>query len=163
MTVTEPPIYLTASERQALDLRVEAIVTRAVAMIRRGRALALGDRRRAATLLMARREALCRLLQRYQRLKHDCIFDPVVQRGTASSKMVARNLKTECIQMGETFGAYHARWQYYDASDPSEWPRYRDDMLESTDALLAHLAAERQAVFRLLMISSFYDQEERAA
>lgn len=153
MTDPESALFTSAAARRALHREADAFVDRATAMIHRARMLVVADRLDAAPLLAGRRAALSRHLHLYQQFKHCRVFDPVVAHGTASSRVVARTLKAECVQMGGIFGAYHARWSRMEAG---EWPRYRRDMIETVDLLLIHLEAERGAIRQLLMISDFY-------
>ena len=122
-------------------------------MIRRARALVADDRKHVIDLLNARRQLLGEHLHRYQQFKHGRIFDPVVQHGPPSSKVVARTMKLDCMEMGAAFGDYCTRWlQLREA----EWPMYRHDMLDTMDTLVGHLEAELRAMRQLLMISDFY-------
>ena len=156
--IADPSLFSSPLGRQALKLETEAFVGRAIAMIRRARAVVVKDRVEAAGLLASRRVALCQHLQRYQQFKHGCIFDPVVRYGTASSQVVARTLKAECVQMGEVFGNYHARWARMEAA---EWPLYRRDMIETVDILVGHLDKEHRAIGQLLTIAEFYGGSPR--
>ena len=139
--------------RAALHREGEAYVARACTMMRRARALVVGDRVANVDLLAQQRERLAVDLARYQRFKHQRIFDPVVAHGSASSKIVARTMKFDCFQLGETFTAYHARWRHLRAS---EWSVYRRDMIDTVDLLHTSLAAEARAIRQLLLISHFY-------
>ena len=123
-------------------------------MIGRARALVLGDRVRAISLLTKRRIALGACLQAYQRFKHGSIFDPVVRHGSASSQIVARTMKTDCLELGAVFGAHHAQWL---ALHPADWRAYRADTLSVSDMLIVRMEAELRAIRQLLMIADFYD------
>lgn len=122
-------------------------------MMGRARALVMADRVDAIRLLTARRNALDAHFQRYQRLKHASIFDPIVEYAPTSSKIVARTMKIDCMELGEVFGAYHNRWLNV---QPSEWRMYRADMLATVDMLTTNLDAELRAIRQLIMISQFY-------
>jgi len=142
-----------AAARDALGREAETQVARAAIMMRRARMLVAADRQECLALLAARQLALAVHLQRYQRFKHGRIFDPVVQHGSPAAVIVARIMKVDCMQMGEVFGAYHARWLRLCAA---EWPGYRRDMIATVDMLLMHLDAELRAIRQLLLISDLY-------
>lgn len=142
-----------AAAREALHREGEGYVIRAFSMLRRARALVTDDRVGNVALLGQQRERLAVHLGRYQRFKHSQIFDPVVEHGPASSKIVARTMKFDCFQLGETFTAYHARWRHLRAP---EWSTYRADMIATTDLLRTSMEAELRAIQQLLMISHLY-------
>lgn len=148
-----PPLFGSASARDALRIKAEASVARANEMMSRARALVLDDRVHAIDLLTTKRIRLCEHFQRYQRFKHAQIFDPVVEYAPASSKVVARSMKIDCMELGETFAAYHNRWLGLKAHD---WAAYRQDMLHTTEMMQANIAAEIRAIRQLLMISDLY-------
>jgi hypothetical protein len=139
--------------RDALQHQGEAYVARAITMIRRARALVEDDRVGNVALLAQQSDRLAAHLGRYQRFKHGQIFDPVVDHGPASSKIVARTMKFDCFQLGETFAAHHARWRHLRAP---EWAIYRADMIATTELLRTSMEAELRAIRQLLMISHFY-------
>lgn len=148
-----PPLFGSASARDTLRVKAEASVARASEMMNRARALVLDDRVHAIDLLTAKRIRLCEHFQRYQRFKHAQIFDPVVEYAPASSKVVARSMKIDCMALGERFAAYHNRWLGLKAHD---WAAYRQDMLHTTEMMQANIAAEIRAIRQLLMISDLY-------
>lgn len=151
---SEPPLLFgSASARDALRVEAEASVAQASRMMNRARALVLGGRVHAIELLTAKRVRLCEHFQRYQRFKHGKIFDPVVEFAPASSKVVARSMKIDCMALGERFGAYHNRWLGLKADD---WPAYRQDMLYTTEMMQLNIDEEIRAIRQLLMISSLY-------
>lgn len=153
MTDVDPSLFDSPAARRALQVEAEAYVERAMAMVNRARSIVDGDRLEAANLLAGRRAALADHLQRYQRFKHRQIFDPVIQRGTSANQIVARSMKVECVQMGELFSGYHARWLRL---EPMEWRRYRKDMQDTSALLAAHLDAELAAIRKLLQLADFY-------
>src|SRR5690606_13429047 len=57
----------------------------------------------------ARRD-FTRSLTGYQIFKHQRIFDPLARHGSPADSAIARQLKFECVAMGETFRPYLARW-----------------------------------------------------
>lgn len=148
-----PPLFGCAPARDALRIEAEASVAQASEMMNRARALVLGDRVHSIDLLTAKRIRLCEHFQRYQRFKHVQIFDPVVEYAPASSKVVARSMKIDCMALGERFAAYHNRWLGLKAHD---WAAYRQDMLHTTEMMQANIAAEIRAIRQLLMISDLY-------
>lgn len=148
-----PPLLLASAEaRRELTLQAETYVARAFVSLNRARALVKAERLDCIELLTARRVALAAQLQKYQRFKHNNIFDPVMMLGLSSSKVVARTMKVDCLALGEDFAAYHTRWLRLHAS---EWQRYREDMLSMVYNLSAHLDAELRAMRQLIMISDF--------
>ena len=151
--VAHAPSFEAAGARAVLNLQAEAYVARALTLLNRTRALVRADRVRAFGLLTARRVALASHLQRYQRFKHGQIFDPVVQHGRASSRVVAHTMKLDCMELGEVFSAYHNRWL---GCRPSDWDAYARDTLSTVDMLTTNLNAELRAMRQLLMISDLY-------
>jgi len=155
MSLPAADSFSTLNQREALRLEASAYVARARTMMARARALVEADRVDAIALLTLRRAGLACHFQRYQRFKHGRIFDPVVARGLSSSALVARSMKVDCLQLGEVFGGYHARWR---ALRPTSWDAYRRDMLATTTMLGEHLDAELRAIGQLLAIAAFYDR-----
>jgi len=149
-----PSLFGAEAARDALCRRADGYVARATVMMRRARLLVLDDRAERIDLLTARRVALCEHFGRYQQFKHGSIFDPVVRHGRASSRIVARTMKLDCMALGERFGGYHARWLGMRRAD---WPHYRKDMLATVDMLSVHLRDELRAMRQLLTIADFYD------
>jgi hypothetical protein len=147
------PLFGTSATREALGQQAEAYVSRALVMLGRARAVVRDDRVDAIDLLTARRGALGRHFQGYQKFKHGSIFDPVVRDGTASSKVVARTMKVDCVLLGELFCTYHMRWLRL---CPAEWSVYRRDMEATAATLEQHLTAELRAMRQLLLISNLY-------
>lgn len=142
-----------AAARDALHGESRFYVARALCMLRRAHALVAADRVDTIALLGQQSDRLAVHLGRYQRFKHGRIFDPVVEHGPASSRIVARTMKFDCFQLGETFTAYHARWRHLRAP---EWSSYRADMIATTDLLRTSLEAELRAIHQLLLISTLY-------
>lgn len=142
-----------AASAAVLSGEAELFVKRALSMMGRARLLVEADREDATIALNQARARLGQHFLRYQAFKHSQIFDPIVTFGPASSKVVARSMKVDCMQLGETFGSYRDRWFRF---RPNEWPSYRRDMLETTDLLKVHLEAELRAMQQLLMISKLY-------
>jgi len=153
MLSPSPAMFDLPETRDALRIEAERYVGRATLMIDRARALVLSERVQAIDLLTAQRGALGDHFGRYQRFKHSAIFDPVVEHGPTSSKLVARTMKVDCMALGERFAAYQARCLGLGASD---WTYYRRDMLATTEALTVNLRAELRAIRQLLTISGFY-------
>ena len=151
--VAPAPSFESPDRQTALANEADAYVERALTMLRRARALVAADRSSSLELLTARRSALGGLFQRYQKFKHGQIFDPVVRHGRASSRVIAQTMKLDCMELGETFSAYHNRWLGCRAKD---WDRYARDMLATTEMLMTNLAAELRAMRQLLMISDLY-------
>ncbi|RYF09861.1 MAG: hypothetical protein EOO77_22815 [Oxalobacteraceae bacterium] len=149
----KPPLFGSASARAALGMEAEAYVARASEMMDRARAIVHSDRVRAIDLLQAKRVRLCEHFTRYQRFKHTQIFNPIIVHAPASSKVVARTMKIDCMELGETFAAYHNRWL---GMRPKEWPAYRRDMLSTTEMMQTSINAEIRAIRQLLMISDLY-------
>jgi hypothetical protein len=147
------PLLHTQIARRALRAEAEAHVRRISTTLRRSRTLAAAGRSGTTDLLAARRGVACDLLHHYQRFKHGRIFDPVVAHGPASSKVVARSMKSDCVTLGLSFAAFHARW---DGVRAAEWPAYREDLLVNVDGMLAALASELRAIDQLLAIAELY-------
>lgn len=150
---SQPPLFGSASARNALCIKAEGYVVRANEMMNRARVLVQGDRVGAVSVLTANRVRLCEHFQGYQRFKHTQIFDPVVSYGRPSSKIVAHSMKVDCLTLGETFAAYHNRWLGLTAG---EWVVYRRDMLSTTETMASNLRAEMRAIKQLLMIADLY-------
>lgn len=142
-----------AAGRHALQVEADSYAVRILRMVNRARAVAHDNRCETLDLLSARRRALCDLLTAYQKFKHTRVFDPVVRLGSGSSKVIARTLKIECMQMGATFSAYNSRWL---RTRQSEWQAYRPDMLSVTEQLIEHIVSERRAIKQLLDIADLY-------
>ncbi|GAA4221623.1 hypothetical protein GCM10022253_28100 [Sphingomonas endophytica] len=151
----EPSLFGSTDQRTALRAQAEAYVLRANLMMRRARILVTQDRVDACALLTDRRNALGQHFQRYQRLKHGSIFDPIVAYAPTSSKIVARGMKIDCMELGQEFVAYQTRWLRV---PPSEWRWYKADMLATADKLSLHLDAELRAIRQLLMVAEFYQR-----
>lgn len=137
----------------ALLDEADAYVVRARTMLRRAHVLIMADRVGSNALMARHRDRLTAHLRRYQRFKHERIFDPVLRHGLASSRIVARRMKLDCYQLGETITAYHARWRYLSAA---EWPAHRADMLLIAGIIERSMQAELRAIRQLLMISTHY-------
>lgn len=150
-----PALFGPSGQREALRVQAESYVRRASVMMRRARALVAADRVDALNLLTARRTALGAHFQRYQRLKHGSIFDPIVAHAPTSSKIIARTMKLDCMELGDEFSKYHTRWL---RASPSDWRFYKADMLATVEKLATNLDAELRAINQLLMVSTFYDR-----
>jgi hypothetical protein len=148
-----PILFGSSGQRKALRVQAESYVLRASLMMRRARTLVTNDRVGACALLTDRRTALGQHFQRYQRLKHGSIFDPIVAYAPTSSKIVARGMKIDCMELGQEFAAYQTRWLRV---PPSDWRWYKADMLATVDKLSLHLDAELRAIRQLLMVAEFY-------
>ena len=140
----------------SLDREAALYVARARMMVARARTLVLADRQDAIDLLANRRRNLGEHFTRYQVFKHANIFDPIVEHGPASSKVVARSMKMDCLELGETYRAYLDRWL---GLTPREWASYRRDMLAVAEVLATHLDVELCSMRQLLMISRFYRRD----
>lgn len=151
--VEVPALFGSSAQREALRFEAEGYVRRASLMMGRARALVTDDRVDAIALLTERRTALATHFQRYQRLKHGGVFDPIVEYAPTSSKIIARTMKIDCMELGEEFAAYHTRWLRV---PPSEWRLYKADMLATVDKLEQRLEAELRAIRQLLMVAEFY-------
>jgi len=141
------------SSAPSLSQEAEYFVRRALSMMSRASILVKADRQDAIALLCASRTRLAKHFKRYQIFKHGRIFNPVIASGSASSKVVARGMKVDCMQLGEMFGAYHTRWQGLRSED---WLSYRHDMLATVEVLRVHIESELRAMHQLLMISELY-------
>lgn len=152
--LSEAPILFGSSDqRRALRLQAEGYVLRASLMMRRAQMLVANDRVDAVDLLTDRRTALGLHFQRYQQLKHGSIFDPIVTYAPTSSKIVARGMKIDCMELGQEFVEYQARWLRV---PQLEWRWYKADMLATVSKLSFHLDAELRAIRQLLMVAEFY-------
>jgi len=150
----KPPIFGPASARAALGMEAETYVARAGEMMNRARAIVKDNRVQAIGLLEAKRFRLCNHFSRYQIFKHTQIFNPVIEHAPASSRVVARAMKVDCIELGETFSRYTNRWLGLKFKD---WTDYRQDMILTTEMMQENINAEIRAIRQLLMISSLYD------
>lgn len=137
----------------ALLCEADGYVARARTMLRRAHVLVMADRVDSIPLMTRHRDRLTAHLRRYQRFKHERIFDPVLRHGPASSRIVARQMKVDCYELGETITAYHARWRHLGVG---EWPTYRADMLQTAGVIERGMAAELRAIRQLLMIAHHY-------
>jgi hypothetical protein len=146
-------LFGSASARAALSLEAENFAIRAKLMMQRARMIVQDDRVDAIALLKARRISFCDHLNRYQRFKHSQIFDPIVVHAPASSRIVARSMKVDCIALGDTFSAYHNRWLGLTKGD---WASYKRDMFVTTEMMMTNVDAELRAIRQLLMISNIY-------
>ena len=153
VTVGKPPLFGPASARAALGMEAETYVARAGEMMNRARAIVQDNRAQAIGLLEAKRFRLCNHFSRYQIFKHTQIFNPVIEHAPSSSKVVARAMKVDCIELGETFSRYTNRWIGLESKD---WTDYRQDMLLTTEMMQKNINAEIRAIRQLLMISSLY-------
>ena len=153
VTVGKPPLFGPASARAALGMEAETYVARAGEMMNRARAIVRDNRVQAIGLLEAKRFQLCNHFSHYQVFKHTQILNPVIEHAPASSKVVARAMKIDCIELGETFSLYSNRWI---GLESDEWTDYRQDMLLTTGMMQENINAEIRAIRQLLMISSLY-------
>jgi hypothetical protein len=149
----KPPLFGPASARAALGMEAETYVARAGEMMNRARAIVRDNRVQAIGLLEVKRFQLCDHFSRYQIFKHAQIFNPVIEHAPASSKVVARAMKIDCIELGDTFSLYNNRWH---GLESNEWADYRRDMLLTTEMMQENINAEIRAIRQLLMISSLY-------
>lgn len=149
----KPPLFGPVSARAALGMEAETYVARAGEMMNRARAIVKDNRVQAIGLLETKRFQLCNHFSRYQTFKHTQIFNPVIQRAPASSKVVARAMKIDCIELGETFSRYSDRWI---GLESNEWMDYKQDMLLTTEMMQENINVEIRAIRQLLMISSLY-------
>lgn len=148
-----PLLFGSLASIRKLEAEAENFVARALVMMIRARHLVEADRMGAIALLNACRKRLGEHFKRYQIFKHGQIFDPVVSFGPASSKIVARGMKIDCMQLGETFSAYTDRWRKL---SPRDWPTYRRDMIELVEMITANLQDELRAMRQLLMIAKLH-------
>jgi hypothetical protein len=149
----KPPVFGPASARAALGMEAETYVARAGEMMDRARAIVKDNRVQTIGLLEAKRFRLCNHFSRYQIFKHTQMFNPVIEHAPASSKVVARAMKIDCIELGEIFSRYNNRWLGLESND---WTIYRQDMLLTTEMMQESINAEIRAIRHLLIISSLY-------
>jgi len=149
----KPPLFGPASARAALGMEAETYVARAGEMMNRARAIVRDNRVQAIGLFEVKRFRLCNHFSRYRIFKHIQIFNLVIQHAPASSKVVAKAMKIDCIELGDTFSRYTNRWIGLKSND---WTDYRQDMLLTTEMMQASINAEIRAIRQLLMISSLY-------
>lgn len=154
-----PPQSLSAfgpgAQPATLHLEAERYTARAILMINRARALVAGDRVAALDVLSARRTALTAHFTRYQRFKHCCIFDPAIEHGGASRKIIALTMKLDCIAMGERFGAYKTRCL---GVTRAGWACYREDMLATTEQLIVELNAQLDGIQHIVLLADHDDR-----
>lgn len=146
----EPPQSPTMA---SLDQQAVSYVARAQMMVDRARKLVIADRVDTIDLLANRRQCLGEHFKLYQVFKHTNIFNPIVEFGAGSSKIVARSMKMDCLELGETYRAYVDRWLRL---KPQEWRSYQRDMLAIAEVISTHLATELTSMKQLLTISQFY-------
>ena len=85
-------------------------------------------------------------MQAFQIFKHDNIFDPIIARGR-SDKIVAMELKTDCVMLGAQYDAFRQKWARTDAS--ANWPEYRLSAISMMTAIRKSFA-EQDAIIRTL-------------
>jgi hypothetical protein len=130
-----------------LKAKAADFVARALMLLVASRTLVEQDRLDAICVLKMNRLKALSLLGEYQAFKHLELFDPAM--ACARRSIAARQLKVECILMGDLYGAFCARWDHADPA--SEWPAYRADMLATTEKLIVHIEAEQSAIAELLV------------
>ncbi len=148
-----PPLFDNIGSIDALRLEAEGYVARAFTMMSRARNVVQSDHSAMISVLNGRRLQLGAHFGRYQAFKHGQIFDPVIEFGSASSRVVARAMKVDCMALGEEFGAYQSRWLGLGQND---WTSYRRDMLATVETLTSHLEAELRAMRQLILISRMH-------
>ena len=122
-----------------LQDRILAIVDRAEAILRSGT-------RDVAALGQTRWE-VARTLREYQLFKHSRIFDPI-ERAQDYRALRARQMKAECIRVGEEFRQYVLTWSVVSILD--HWATYHPAALDAVARIRAHLASERAGIAELL-------------
>jgi hypothetical protein len=91
---------------------------------------------------------LTRLVTGYQMFKHQRIFDPLSQHGRPEDARVARQMKIDCIAMGEAFRVYLARWTA--SGIEGREAEYRRDATGMMAMLHRHIQRERGGIEALL-------------
>lgn len=109
----------------------------------------LGER--DAVALARTRWELARAVMAYQGFKHREIFDPVARGPDAERARVARRLKAACVEAGETFRAYVAKWSSADVI--GRWDEYHPAAHALIADLRAHMAREKDEAEALLRAS----------
>lgn len=98
--------------------------------------------------IAAARWALTRLLTGYQMFKHQRVFDPLSRHGTPEDAHAARQMKIDCVAMGETFRAHLARWT--SSGIEGHEMEYRRDATGMMALLERHILRERRGIEALL-------------
>ena len=94
--------------------------------------------RPSEAFLATRRSAMGRLLVSYQQFVHREVFDPIIASGNAATAAWARTLKSDCIDLTESFRAYQRLWM---AKDPAEfWDEYHRAAEHMVERLERHIA-----------------------
>jgi hypothetical protein len=121
--------------------RIEALLVRGEAVLR------ATDDRDVSQLGQTRWE-MARLLREYQLYKHTRIFDHFERVG-GSQAALARQMRAECIRVGEEFRAYILKWSVTSILD--NWAEYQPAALDAIARIRAQLVREQVGVERLLM------------
>ncbi|RYD91935.1 MAG: hypothetical protein EOP61_26600 [Sphingomonadales bacterium] len=98
--------------------------------------------------IAAGRWMLTRLLTGYQMFKHQRVFDPLARNGTSDDAHAARQMKIQCVAMGETFRAYLARWTASGIEGREH--EYRREAKGMMSLLERHILHERRGIEALL-------------
>ena len=120
---------------------------RALGIVARASALLDGAAPDIGRLAQCRWE-LARTLRAYQIHKHRAVFDPIIAGGGASDRVrLARQLKADCIAMGDRFRAYLLHWSAKNTADV--WPEYRGAAHRMIAELRLHIDRERRGIATL--------------
>ncbi len=84
----------------------------------------------------------------YQVFKHDVIFDPAIRSGDAERAMLAREMKVNCIAVGEAFRRHIRQWT--PGHIQQDWAGYEGAARLTLAQLHRHIDAERSGITELL-------------
>ena len=99
-----------------------------------------------------KRWELLRAVTSYQYHKHAEVFDPMIARGMPDQIRTAKELKANCIKLGDEFRAYVARWTQ---SGVCDWQVYAPEALDLIKAMRLHMGREARAIAMLMRESSY--------
>ncbi|RYF19988.1 MAG: hypothetical protein EOO77_08970 [Oxalobacteraceae bacterium] len=121
-----------------------------VARIAASVAVIEADNLSSLSTLSARRWQMVRLLREYQIFKHSRIFDPAISSGSPSAVAAAREMKINCIAIGNAFSSYVKIWS--SGLITTRWEDYRIAMIEMSTLLTRHVKSERRSIVALLSL-----------
>lgn len=128
--------------------RLEDHQARATAMMDAAARILEANRAEDAPEMGRARWGMMRLLTEYQMFKHREIFDPAIRSGSPEAQRAAREMKAQCIAVGEEFRAYVAKWASTGVAD--NWAEYRTAAMAMIARIREHIASERGQVLAIL-------------
>ncbi|QQV76467.1 hypothetical protein H5J25_13475 [Sphingomonas aliaeris] len=95
------------------------------------------------------RQKLSDAMQTFQQFKHANIFDPIIA-GDRNDKMIAAELKADCVMLGNQYDTFRRRWTSTEAQD--NWPKYRLSAIAMMTTIRKSFA-EQDATVRTLNLA----------